>query len=257
MASNAVVRARWTARLATRVALHAHAKKMVAYWLKKRNKAHNPSPERRHARAMLKARQLLLKKREAQVAEARRVLARHTPRVDAKALRVVAPWLTAKQADVLGVALGPAFAEYGIDTPARAAAAVAQFCHESAGFRTTTEFASGAEYEGRHDLGNSRPGDGVRFKGRGYIQITGRNNYAAVTRAFKHDFLARPADLATPQYAALASCWWWQSHGCSAYADHGDFRGLTRRINGGYNGLAAREQYHARALKVASKLVPR
>lgn len=200
----------------------------------------------------------LIAKRLDQVARARRVLARHsTPTIGWRSLRAVAPWLTAAQAKTLARALAPAFARYHINTPRRAAAAVAQFAHESAGFRTTTEFASGEEYEGRRDLGNTRRGDGRRFRGRGYIQITGRANYSAVSRAFGIDFLRHPELLATPRYAALASCWWWESHQCNLLADVGDFTALTRRINGGYNGLANRQAYHRRAQRVARYLVPR
>jgi predicted chitinase len=200
----------------------------------------------------------LIHRRADQVKEAQRVIARHaSKRLDPAALQRVAPWLTAQQARGLADALGPAFARYGIVTPRRAAAAVAQFAHESAGFHTTTEYASGAEYEGRRDLGNTHPGDGRRFKGRGYIQVTGRNNYAAAARAFGVDFLAHPEKLAEPRYAALVSCWWWAAHGCNQLADGGDFVALTRRINGGTNGLASREAYHDRARAVASRLVPK
>jgi putative chitinase len=181
------------------------------------------------------------------------------PRVSAQALRYVCPWLTAGQARRLGRVIGPAFVRYEITSPGRAAAAVAQFAHESAGFRTTTEFASGAAYEGRRDLGNTHPGDGVRFKGRGYLQITGRANYQGVSRAFGHDFLAHPADLAKPRWAAMASCWWWHAHGCNQLADSGDFAALSARINGRHpaNGLADRVALHARARQVADRLVPR
>jgi putative chitinase len=123
--------------------------------------------------------------------------------------------------------------------------------------RTTTEYASGAAYEGRHDLGNVHPGDGVRFKGRGFIQITGRANYAALSHAFGHDFVARPTDLAKPRWAAMASCWWWKAHGCNELADSMDFVALTIRINGRTNGLADRQAIHARARAVAGQLVPR
>jgi putative chitinase len=188
----------------------------------------------------------------------RRRLARLTaPAVSPSALEHVCPWLTASQARRIGRALGPAFVRYDITTARRAAAAVAQFAHESAGFRTTTEYASGSAYEGRRDLGNTHPGDGTRFKGRGFIQITGRANYAAVSRAFGHDFLARPGDLAEPRWAARASCWWWHAHGCNQIADGGDFVAVTRRINGGTNGLHDRQVLHARASQVADRLVPR
>ena len=179
------------------------------------------------------------------------------PRVRGRAIRQVCPSLTPRDARRIGRSLGPAFMRHGITSPPRAAAAVAQFAHESAGYRTTTEFASGAAYEGRRDLGNVHPGDGVRFKGRGYIQITGRANYTAVSKAFKHDFTARPTDLAEPRWAAMASAWWWTNHGCNEIADSGDFVALTRRINGGTTGLADRQALHARARAVAAQLVPR
>lgn len=254
--SDLSIRLRWEAKLRARLALRAHAQKRVDFWRRKRDRAKNPSKARAHAREMLEQRRKELDHRRLQVNQARKVIRRHTTVMDWTALRVVAPWLTTSQAKTLAAALSPAFRKYGITTPKRAAAAVAQFCHESAGFRTTTEFASGAEYEGRKDLGNTHPGDGVRFRGRGYIQITGRSNYTAVTQAFGHNFLTDPAALATPKYAAMASCWWWDAHGCNQIADSGDFVALTRRINGGTNGLDARQLYHARAQKVASRLVP-
>jgi putative chitinase len=170
---------------------------------------------------------------------------------------VVGDSISDAEADEIGRALGPAFVRYGIDTPTRAAAAIAQFALESAAFRTTTEYASGAAYEGRDDLGNTHRGDGVRFKGRGYIQITGRSNYEAVSAAFGKDFTKDPTALAKPKYAAMASAWWWKNHGCNALADSGDFVALTRRINGGTRGLAERQAYWAKAKRVADDLVPR
>lgn len=165
--------------------------------------------------------------------------------------------LSNARARAIADALGPAFHEYGITTPRRAAMAVAQMCHESAGFRATTEFASGAAYEGRRDLGNTHPGDGKRFKGRGLIMLTGRANYAACSAALRHDFVGHPEDLAEPRWAAKASCWWWAAHGLNAIADSGDVVAATRRINGGTNGLAARKTYYRRALVVAPFLVPK
>lgn len=173
----------------------------------------------------------------------------------ADALRRVASNLTSAEALVLAKALAPAFKRYAITTTKRAAAAVAQMAHESDGFRTTTEYASGAEYEGRRDLGNVVPGDGERFKGRGYIQVTGRANYTALSKALGHDFVAHPTDLALPKWAALASAEWWAAHGCNELADAGDFVALTRRINGGTNGLASREEYWYWAKAVAANLI--
>lgn len=170
-------------------------------------------------------------------------------------LRHVCPHLTAEQAKRHAAALAPAFARYGITTPRRAAMAVAQLAHESAGLRTTTEYASGAAYEGRRDLGNTQPGDGVRFKGRGYIQITGRSNYAAVSKALGHNFVERPKDLSEPRWAAEASCWWWEAHGLNGLCDRIDnpadrLVAVTRVINGGTNGLPDRRVLFARAQRV-------
>lgn len=184
-------------------------------------------------------------------------MARYAYRLGWRSVRYVAPNLSKAQAKVVADALGPAFHQFGITTRARAEAAVAQMAHESAGFRTATEYASGAEYEGRRDLGNTHTGDGRRFKGRGYIQITGRNNYRDVSRAIHHDFITHPSHLAWPKYAAKASCWWWAAHGCNQLADRRDFVGLTRRINGGYNGLADRQAYYRRARRVGRFLVPK
>lgn len=177
--------------------------------------------------------------------------------LDPAAVKHVCPWLTDAEAIRIAKGLGAGFHKYRINTPVRAAMAVAQFAHESAGFRATTEFASGAAYEGRRDLGNIHPGDGVKYKGRGRIMITGRSNYEAVSKAFKTDFINHPTKLAQSPYAEMVSCWWWYTHGCSGYADRGDFLGLTRRINGGTNGYESRVQFYARAKQVAKRLVPK
>lgn len=182
---------------------------------------------------------------------------RHPYRLGWRSIRHVCPHLSEKDARRVADALGPAFAAYDITTRKRAAAAVAQFAHESAGFRTTVEYASGEQYEGRKDLGNTRKGDGRRFKGRGYIQITGRANYKRAATALGHDFTKHPDDLAKPEWAARASCWWWKQAGCNELADKGDFVALTRRINGGTNGLEDRKAYHRRAQRVSRWLVPK
>ena len=151
---------------------------------------------------------------------------------------------------------------YGITTPIRAAMFVAQCAHESAGFSTSTEFASGAEYEGRRDLGNVKPGDGVRFKGRGRIQITGRGNYLHVSKAFGRNFIAHPDRLALSPWSEIASAWWWANHGLNAICDaHANTEerlvACTRRINGGTHGLDSRRAYLKRAMLVRLALVPR
>ncbi len=182
---------------------------------------------------------------------------RYAYRLGWRSLRRVAPSLTVAQAKVVARDLGQAMHEQGITTRTRASMFVAQVCHESAEFRFREEIASGAAYEGRRDLGNTRPGDGRRFKGRTYIQITGRTNYAAVSKALGVNFLAHPRSLAMPRYAALGAAWWWTTHGCNRIADTGDFVAVTRRINGGTNGLAGRQRYYRRARPLAVFLVPR
>lgn len=165
--------------------------------------------------------------------------------------------ISAAQARALADGLGPAMHNHGINTARRAAAFIGQVAHESAGFTATTEFASGAAYEGRRDLGNTHPGDGRRFRGRGLIMVTGRANYAAASKALGVDFIAHPEKLAEPRYAAAVSAWWWQAHGCNELADAGSLEALTRRINGGLNGLESRRTYTNRARRLSAFLTPR
>lgn len=154
------------------------------------------------------------------------------------------------RADVFATPLTYAMARFGIDTAQRQAAFLAQIAHESGQLRYVQEIASGAAYEGRADLGNTQPGDGVRFKGRGLIQITGRENYAKCGAALELDLLAHPELLTTPDNASASAAWFWFAKGLNSYADAKDFVGLTRRINGGLNGLQDRQQFWQRAKQV-------
>ena len=116
--------------------------------------------------------------------------------------------------------------------------------------RFSEEIASGAEYEGRVDLGNTQPGDGVRFKGRGLIQLTGRANYTKYGKARHRDFTTgdNPKLIATrPALAVDVACWFWKQHKLNALADRDDVTAVTQVINGGLNGLADREAKLARA----------
>jgi putative chitinase len=146
--------------------------------------------------------------------------------------------------------------EYEITTPERIAAFVAQTIEESASYTATREFASGSAYEGRKDLGNFFPGDGKRYKGRGYIQITGRKNYDAVSRALFGDdtLIANPDLLATPQYAMLSAMWFWKDRVLNPLADKQWFFTISVRINGKNkdglpNGFADRVKYYNRLCK--------
>jgi predicted chitinase len=139
--------------------------------------------------------------------------------------------------------INPALETAGIDTPQRIAAFLAQLAHESAEYRYMEEIADGSAYEGRADLGNIQPGDGVKFKGHGPIQITGRANHEACGQALGIDLIAEPRLICTPVYGTASACWFWNSRGLSLLADVDWFKTITRRINGGYNGLSDRRQY--------------
>lgn len=135
-----------------------------------------------------------------------------------------------------------------LTTPARQAQFLAQIAHESAGFKTTTEYASGREYNGRADLGNRKnTNDGVTYKGRGLIQLTGRLNYSDMGKRLGVDLINNPNLAAQFPYAALTAAYYWKDRNLNAYADRGDIDSITRRINGGFNGLEDRKRYLARA----------
>jgi putative chitinase len=153
------------------------------------------------------------------------------------------PWIVMGFAD----ALGPLSARYKIDTPDRQAHFIAQVAHESDGLRTTVEYADGSAYEGRKDLGNTHKGDGRKFRGRGLIQLTGRANYAAATKALGRDFVGHPERVAEFPAAADVSGWFWDTHGLNRHADADDVKAVTRIINGGLNGLDSRVAYLAAA----------
>lgn len=135
---------------------------------------------------------------------------------------------------------------YQINTKGRQAAFLAQVAHESCRLLFVREIWNPAQcpwqahYEGRADLGNTQPGDGKRFMGRGLLQVTGRANYAAVAAALGLPLLDHPELLEQPEHASASAAWFWFSHGLNSLADNGDFIGITRRINGGTNGLQER-----------------
>ena len=138
---------------------------------------------------------------------------------------------------------------FRINTPLRMAHYLAQIAHESGELRYTRELASGKAYEGRSDLGNSQPGDGVKYKGRGLIQITGRANYTAYAKYCKFDVVSSPELLERPLGAVKSSMWFWQVHGLNLLADKDNVEKVTRTINGGLNGLDSRKKYLERAKK--------
>lgn len=140
-----------------------------------------------------------------------------------------------------------AFEKWHLNTPERQRMFLAQLGHESGQLRYTEELASGAAYEGRKSLGNTSPGDGVKYKGRGLIQITGRTNYALCGLALDLPLLEKPELLQQLPYSVDSAGWFWQNNNLNSYCDKGDFKGLTKRINGGYNGWEDRVLLYKRA----------
>lgn len=138
----------------------------------------------------------------------------------------------------------------GLDQRQRLARYLGQLAHESGRWKYDHEIwgptPAQLRYEGRKDLGNVRPGDGYRFRGRGPIQITGRANYAAFSAWAREideaapDFTEAPEAVTTDPWEGLGPIWYWDTHGLNALADRGDDTAITRRINGGTNGLADR-----------------
>lgn len=141
-----------------------------------------------------------------------------------------------------------------VNTPLRFAAFLANVLHESGCFKYVRELASGAAYEGRKDLGNTQAGDGMKFKGRGLIQITGRANYAAISKDWYglETLVDNPDMLATPENSVRSAYWFWNKKNLNALADIPDFIKIVKRINGGTNGLPERQKYYAAALKLLS-----
>jgi putative chitinase len=183
-------------------------------------------------------------------------------------------------ADLWAPHLSDAMAEFDINTPARVAAFLAQTAHESQLFTRVSENLNySAErllavfpkyftpssvwryerkppaiaalvYAGRMGNGEEASCDGWHFRGRGLIQLTGRDNYRECGAALDVDLVGNPDMLTEPDLAARSACWYWHAHGINALADAGRFDLITRKINGGTHGSAARTALWDRALEV-------
>lgn len=156
-----------------------------------------------------------------------------------------------KQQDdlVLVQALAPALEEFEINTAKRLCAALAQFAHETNGFKYFKELGTAdyfTKYDFRKDLGNSKVGHGNLYKGRGFIHITGLVNYEQAGTALGLDLVGHPELLERLDIGAKASCWWWKNHKLNEIADVGglgSFKKITRVVNGGETGLSSRISY--------------
>ena len=169
-----------------------------------------------------------------------------------KEIKSIAIHADDKKIEVYTPLLNQYMHEYKICGAERESAFLATIIHESGHFRYTREIASGAAYEGRKDLGNIYKGDGVKFRGRGLIQLTGRSNYERASKALGVDFVSNPQLLEQPRYATQVSCWWWADRGLNEIADTGDFRKVTRIVNGGENGWSDRLKLYALAKNILS-----
>ena len=181
-------------------------------------------------------------------------------------------------------ALAQLLPDYDINTPRRIAAFVAQCAHESGNFMVLKENlnyrpatlrkiwprhfptdAIAADYASRLDKqrhianrayanrmgnGDEASGDGHKFLGRGLIQLTGRNNHQAFADSVEMDINDVPEYLATFEGACQSACWYWETNKLNTWADTGDIKELTRRINGGYIGLDDRIKHYNHALSV-------
>ena len=185
--------------------------------------------------------------------------------MDVATMRRAFPGLGAARAAELNSGLNAALRLAGCTTVKRVAMFCAQVGEESISLTAPTELASGAEYEGRADLGNTHPGDGVRFKGRGFIQITGRFNYGELSRwAYSKGlapsatyFIDHPGQLATDRYVWLGPIWYWTvARSMNHFADAGNIEGATRAVNGGLNGITDRTNRWHLCLRLRNAILP-
>ncbi|WP_052060119.1 glycoside hydrolase family 19 protein [Rhodococcoides fascians] len=159
-----------------------------------------------------------------------------------------------------------ALIQAGCTTVLRVTMWCSQIGHESGGLKWMEEIADGSAYEGRRDLGNTQQGDGRRFKGRGPIQVTGRNNYARLSE-WAHSkgivdspskFVDDPGLLSRPEFGFLGAVWYW-TVARPQLNDLGDRQLLvdaTRAVNGGLNGIDDRRKFYYRALALGDALLP-
>ncbi|MBN1560830.1 glycoside hydrolase family 19 protein [candidate division KSB1 bacterium] len=173
-------------------------------------------------------------------------------------LRQIMPRLRSEKRAVYLPLLQRSMAEFKISTPRREAAFLAQIAHESGEFRWMEEIWGPTPQQLRYEppsklatnLGNTHTGDGKRFKGRGPIQITGLYNYDKYGNLLGINLLDHPEKAATPEVGFRIAGLFWQKNGLNELADRLHFELITRKINGGVNGLADRLKYYARAKQV-------
>ena len=153
-------------------------------------------------------------------------------------------------------ALNETFSRYSIDTNLRMCHFLAQVLHESGAFRYSVEIWGNTPaqlaYDTQVDLGNTPEldGDGYKYRGRGWIQLTGKNNYRLLSKEFGEDFVSEPDLVARDPYDSLAAGWFWNRQELNTFADLDDIMTITKKINGGFNGLNNRKMWLVNAKSV-------
>lgn len=173
-------------------------------------------------------------------------------------LAIIMPNLSSAKRALFLPFMQRAMDEFEITNPLREAAFLAQVAHESGEFRFMEEIWGPTTQQRRYepvtsksrDLGNTQPGDGKRFKGRGPIQLTGRDNYKRYGAMLGLDLTSDPLSVATPAVGFRTTGLFWQKNGLNELADKQFLKTITKRINGGFNGLEDRVRYYVRAKAV-------
>lgn len=175
-------------------------------------------------------------------------------------LQAICHHLKVEKARQLLIPLHQTLIEFDILSPKRIAAFLGQLAHESGEFQFDIELWGPTPQQKRYDppsdlakrLGNTRKGDGKRYRGRGYIQLTGRGNYRRYGSLLEKDLEKKPEQASTPEIAFRVAGLYWKDHGLNAHADAWNLNAITRAINGGLTHLQQRVLYSNRALKVLS-----
>lgn len=169
--------------------------------------------------------------------------------ITAEQIRELCPRATLNL-EILAADMTEKFPKYGIDTHLRVCHFMAHAAVESAYFTTLVEFSSGRQYEGNKNLGNTHKGDGPRYKGRGLLQLTGRWNYGFIGKKVLAPLEAKPEMAEMISLAIPIACEFWKYRHCNASCDLDNIRRSTFRVNGGYNGIAERTTYLAKAKRI-------
>jgi putative chitinase len=147
--------------------------------------------------------------------------------------------------------LNACLVRFQINTSVRIRHFISQISHESGGGKWMKELASGDDYEGRKDLGNTQPGDGRKYKGAGFIQLTGRANYSDFSKYMNDPKVMDGVDYVALNYPATSGGFWWHNNNMNALCDKNpSVEEVTRKVNGGLRGIEDRKVYYNRCLEV-------